>query len=285
MPRRAPKPLPDPFVLYQRAVQEPDAEVDFIDAEFRRLRRRTPTRLREDFCGTGQVCCAWALRRRANEAVGLDLDRVTLDWGLARNVAKLRPATRERVSLLRRDVLRPWKVLAGERVGPRGAGAWGRMDVVYAGNFSWWVFHTRRDLLAYFRGVRRSLVRDGLFVLDIMGGWEVTREQRERWAIGGTKRGFTYQWHQEKFDPVTARATCHIGFKLRDGRRMPRAFTYDWRVWTVPETRDALADAGFTRTTVYWEGDDRKGGGNGVFRPTERGEACASFIAYIVAER
>lgn len=277
--------MPDPFVLYQRAVQEPDAEVDFIDARFRRLRKRTPTRLREDFCGTGLICCSWARRRRENRAVGLDLDRATLDWGLAHNAAKLRSEQRARVTLLWGDVLHPWRALPGETDGPRRASAWGRKDVVYAGNFSWWVFHSRSDLLAYFRAVRRSLVRDGVFVLDIMGGWETAREQRERWTIGGKKRGFTYQWRQEKFDPVTARATCHIGFRLRDGRRMPKAFTYDWRVWTIPETRDALADAGFTRTTVYWEGDDGRGGGNGVFKPAQTGEACASFIAYIVAER
>lgn len=274
-PRHATPPLPDRFVLYQRAVQEPQSELDFIDAEFRRARGRTPTALREDFCGTGLVSCAWARRRRANVAVGVDLDRATLDWGLARNVARLTPAQRRRVTLVRRDVRRA----------PRGpAGGRSRFDVVFAGNFSWWVFHERRDLLAYFRAARRSLARDGLFILDIMGGWESMREQTDRWRVGGVKRGFMYRWRQERFDPVTGRARCSIGFTLDDGRRVSRAFTYDWRVWTIPETRDALADAGYRRTTVYWEGDDGKGGGNGVFTPAEHGEACASFIAYIIAE-
>lgn len=275
-PRRARRPAPDRFTLYQRAVQEPESELDFVDAEFRRIRGRTPRALREDFCGTGLVSCAWARRRRANVAVGVDLDRATLDWGLAHNVARLTPAQRRRVALVRRDVRRA----------PRGpSGGRSRFDVVVAGNFSWWVFHERSDLLAYFRSVRRSLARDGLFILDIMGGWESAREQTDRWRVGGAKRGFLYRWRQERFDPVTGRTRCSIGFTLDDGRRVPRAFTYDWRVWTIPEARDALADAGYGGSTVYWEGDDGKGGGNGVFTPAEHGEACASFIAYIIAER
>ncbi len=265
----------DPHVLYQRAVQEPDAEVDFVDRTFRKLRRRKPTRLREDFCGTAGVCCSWVNRRRANRAVGLDIDAATLEWARTHNVAKLKPAAAERVTLLKRDVRRP------------GRGT-SRMDAVLAMNFSWWVFKTREELKGYFRAVRRSLVRDGVFYLDIFGGWEAMREMRERRPIPGgvgMKTPFTYIWDQAKYDPITGHYTCHIHFTLRDGTRIRRAFTYDWRLWTIPEVREVLADAGFRRTTVYWEGDDGRGGGDGVFSATERGEACAAFVAYIVAER
>ena len=45
-----------------------------------------------------------------------------------------------------------------------------------------------------------------------------------------------------------------------------------------------LADAGFARSVVYWEGTDRRTRkGNGVFRRTSRTETCPSWIAYIVA--
>jgi hypothetical protein len=66
---------------------------------------------------------------------------------------------------------------------------------------------------------------------------------------------------------------------------MKHAFTYTWRVWSLPEARDVLLDAGFKNVKVYWEGDDEKGGGNGVFAPAEHGECCASFVSYIVAEK
>jgi hypothetical protein len=269
-PRKPRAALPDRHVLYQKAVQAPDTDIDFVDSRFRRLRGRTAARLREDFCGTALTCCEWVRRRRTNTAVGLDLHQPTLDWGQRHNIAKLIPHAAARLKLLRRDVLRP------------GPGARG-MDAILAMNFSWWTFRTRRDLLAYFRAVRRSLVRDGAFVLDIYGGYEAQAEVRERTQIGGKQRGFTYIWDEELFEPITQRTRCHIDFKLRDGRRMNRAFAYDWRLWSIPETRDVLADAGFKRTIVYWEGEDGKGGGDGAFRPATRGECCASFIAYIVA--
>jgi hypothetical protein len=159
------------------------------------------------------------------------------------------------------------------------------MDAVLAMNFSWWIFKTRRELGDYFRSVRASLVKDGLFFLDIYGGWESLKEQTDRRPVGGKTRGFQYQWQQTACDPITNTTTCYIHFKFRDGSMMRKAFQYDWRVWSIPETRELLADCGFSRTTVYWEGDDNKGGGNGIFTPAEHGECCPSFIAYIVAER
>jgi len=47
-----------------------------------------------------------------------------------------------------------------------------------------------------------------------------------------------------------------------------------------------LREAGFASSTIYWEGTNHKSGeGNGIFRPSTRGEACAGWIAYIVAEK
>ena len=71
---------------------------------------------------------------------------------------------------------------------------------------------------------------------------------------------------------------------MRDGTRLRRAFRYEWRLWTVPEIRELLAEAGFTHTEVYWEGTDLKTRkGNGVFRRTSRVESCPGWVAYIVA--
>ncbi len=265
----------DRHTLYERAVQAVDAEIDFIDDAFRKLRGRRARRLREDFCGTANTSCEWVRRRPTNTAIGLDLDQATLDWGAQHHVRRLRRAQRSRVTLLNRNVLRP------------GAGT-ASMDCVLAMNFSWWVFQERATLKKYFSSVRRSLVRDGVFFLDIYGGWETYKEQTEHRPIFGghrSSRGFTYVWQQEAFDPVTNRTRCHISFRLRDGSRVKRAFSYDWRVWSIPETRDVLLDAGFKRVTVYWEGDDGKGSGNGDFQPATTGECCPSFIAYIAAEK
>ncbi len=45
----------DRHELYQLSVQNVESEIDFVDAEFERLRGRKAVRLREDFCGTGNT--------------------------------------------------------------------------------------------------------------------------------------------------------------------------------------------------------------------------------------
>jgi SAM-dependent methyltransferase len=270
MPRLTAKTV-DRHVLYQQSVQAVDAEIDFVDDTYKALRGRRASRLREDFCGTANTSCEWVRRRPGNIAVGLDLDQPTLDWGLAHNIARLKPSARERVQLLRRDVLRP---------GPGTS----NMDVILAMNFSYWCFKSRATMLRYFRSVRASLAPKGLFMLDFCGGWECMKEMRERRPVGGKVRGFTYIWDHARYDPISGDLTCHIHFAFPDGTRIKRAFSYDWRLWTFPELRDILTDAGFSRVTMYWEGDDGDGEGNGVFEPADKGEAIASWIAYIVAE-
>ena len=66
---------------------------------------------------------------------------------------------------------------------------------------------------------------------------------------------------------------------------MQKAFTYVWRLWTLPELRELLAEAGFSRSTVYWEDADDDGEGTGVFRPKAHAEQEQAWVAYIVAER
>ncbi len=275
----------DPHVLYEWSVQDVEAEIDFVDEEFKKLRGRRAVRLREDFCGTANTSCEWVRRRPSNTAVGLDLHGETLDWGRRHHLARLTPAQQKRITLLERNVLNP---------GPGG----GRMDCILAMNFSWWIFKQRSLLKRYFRSVRSSLARDGVFFMDICGGWECQKQHREvrrlslpgRLAAtadgGGTRGGkFTYIWQQASFNPISNEALCRIHFNFPDGTKLRRAFEYDWRIWTLREARELLAEAGFSRSTVYWEGDDGKGGGNGDFRASEVGEDCASFIAWIAAER
>lgn len=261
--------------LYQRAVQCVEAEIDFVDAEFKRLRKRTAVRLREDFCGTGNTSCEWVRRRRTNYAVGVDLDPEPLAWGQANNASKLSPAQRARLRLEQGNVLDDHSRTLG------------RFDAVLAMNFSYWCFRERAALAHYFRRAYESLADDGVFFLDFYGGPDAVRELKERRPIGrkGAKNSYTYIWDQAEYDPISSNCTCYIHFAFPDGSRIRRAFSYHWRVWTIPELRELLHEAGFARTTVYWEGDDGKGSGNGEFTPAERGEACASYICYISAER
>lgn len=256
----------DPHRCYEQSVQCPEAEVDFILAQFKRLRGRPARVIREDFCGSAAVCCEWVRRRRDHQAFGVDLDRATLDWAEANNLAALRTDQRSRVTLLNRNVL-------SARTAP--------VDAVLAMNFSYFLITDRAGLKQYFSRVRRGLKADGVFFLDAYGGYESFKVCREVRRINSR---LTYIWNQAAYNPITGVAVCHIDFKFSDGSRLSPAFTYRWRIWTIPEIREILLEAGFRRVTVYWEGADEQGEGDGDFQPAETADADAGWICYITAE-
>ncbi|MEM9190756.1 MAG: class I SAM-dependent methyltransferase [Myxococcota bacterium] len=253
----------DRHALYQDAVQTPQFEVDLATRVFRKRVGRKALSLREDFCGTALLCSKWVASHKARTATGVDIDAEVLDWGRVRNVDPLRKAA-DRVTLLEQDVR-------------QGGGA--PHDVVMALNYSYFCFKTRPELSEYFVAARSHLAPDGLFFLDLFGGWEAQQELKESRKVGS----FRYVWEQATFNPITADLLAHIHFRFRDGSRLNKAFTYDWRLWTMPELRELLAEAGFGYVEVLWEGEDHHGHGNGVYRRARKVHSDPCYNAYLVA--
>ena len=77
----------------------------------------------------------------------------------------------------------------------------------------------------------------------------------------------------------------YIHFKPKGKKKVKKVFSYDWRLYSIPEIKDLLKEVGFERSQVYWEGTDKNGEGDGNFTPATEGEDCESWIAYIVAEK
>ena len=204
--------------------------------------------------------------RPDNTAVGVDLDQPTLDWGMTHNVKPLgEDATRLTLKCADvREVSEP------------------KVDIVAALNFSYFEFKTRDELREYFRIARNNLARDGILFLDAFGGYDAFRELKEKTR----HKGFTYVWEQATFNPIDGSMTCNIHFEFPDGSRLGNAFSYEWRLWTLPEVRELLAEAGFGEITVYWEGTDEESNeGNGIYEPAEVGDADPGWVCYIVAQR
>jgi len=255
--------------LYELSVQCAEADVDFIDQTYRFLRGRGAGFLREDFCGTASICCEWVKRRKGNRALGIDIDPDVLHWCRANNLPGLRKDAARRVSLLQGDVL---EVVTQSP------------DIVVAMNFSYWLLKNREALRRYFKRVRKALKDDGVFFLDAYGGYDSYRVITEERTISGDG-DFTYIWEQEKYDPITGHLLCHIHFAFPDGSRIEPAFSYDWRLWSLPEIRELLDESGFKRVMCYWQGWDQDGNPDGVFTPVEEGEPDAGWIAYLTAEK
>lgn len=260
----------DRYRLYELAVQSPESEVDFLDASFQMLRGRRAGLMREDFCGTAQLCCEWVRKRSGNRAIGVDLDAGVLDWARSHNLARLDPSRRNRVDLRLADVL----TAHTEPV-----------DLVVAMNFSYCAIRERTVLRDYLVRVRDTLTEDGVLFLDAYGGSDAFRVFSERRPVRGDFGPFTYVWEQEAYDPISGRLSCHIHFELPDGSRLEKAFSYDWRLWTLPEIRDLLQEVGFTHVLTYWQGRDGEGEPDGRFAPVEVAEAEASWVCYLSAAR
>jgi hypothetical protein len=256
----------DKHHLYQLSVQEPEFEVDFINRIYRRLRGRRPMSLREDFCGTALFCGTWVKSNKNRTAIGIDIDQSVLDWGVEHNLKPLSEPG-QRIKLYTQDVREPVP---------------DKVDVCTAFNFSYWCFQERETLRSYFAAVKNGLNEEGLFFLDAYGGYESHEPDLEE--PRKIPAGFTYTWHQDKVDPINNTVVNHIHFKFRDKTKIRKAFTYEWRFWSLRELRELLEEAGFKHVTVYWEDADEEGEGNGVYRPRKRVSNEAGWIAYITAQ-
>ena len=254
--------------LYELSVQNVENEIEFLQATFKSLRGRTAYLFREDFCGTASASCQWVRQGKEYQAIGVDLEPSVLEWGRDNRVSQLGIEDQARVSLIESDVMTVETPKA---------------DLLAAFNFSFFIFDTRAALRAYFERAYAGLKDDGVFFCDMFGGPEAQEETKEK--TKHKKRGFSYIWHQAKFHPVTNFIRCHIHFHFKDGSKIKKAFTYEWRLWSAPEIRELLLEAGFRKATVYWEGEDEDGDGNGEFTPNEEGVADLAWIAYIVAEK
>jgi SAM-dependent methyltransferase len=249
--------------LYERAVQDAPGEVALIERILRR-HGRTPRRLREDFSGTALLSEEWVLRGRGRSAVAVDVDPSVHRWAREHRLARARAAAR-RLSLVTADVR-----------GPTGRG----YDAIVAFNFSYSVFKRREELRDYLRRARAALSPGGVIVLDAFGGWDAQKELVERRRIGG---GVTYVWEQESFDPVTHHMRCAIHFEGPGRRRLHRAFRYDWRLWTLPELTELLAETGYEHVEVLW--DVAPGANATRYVPRRSASTQAGWLAYVVGRR
>ena len=186
-------------------------------------------------------------------------------YGTAHFLPKLMPEQRSRVKIESKDVLEPG--------GPK-------TDMILAMNFSYFIFKKRESLKAYFVNSLKNLRPEGVLAMDCFGGGGVHRPNEERTV----HPGFVYYWEQLDFDPVHNTAHCAMHFKPKGQKKLKNVFTYDWRIWSIAEIRELLAEAGFRKSHIYWEGDDGRQG-NGKFARDANGGVELVWIAMILAEK
>lgn len=256
----------DKYYYYHNSVQSTENDVQFFAKTYKELKGKAARSYREDFCGTHSLSCEWVKLNDRNTAIGVDLDPEPIAYGKKTYFTELDSEQQKRVEILEANVL-------DEGIS--------QTDIVSASNFSYFIFKDRQLLKSYFENAYKNCKDDGIFIIDCFGGPKCQEENEEETEHDD----FSYFWDQESFDPVTNNALFHIHFQPDGYDKIEKCFTYDWRMWSIPELRDLMLDAGFKKVHVYWEQSDEDGDGNGEFERVEIGEECEAWIAYIVGER
>lgn len=256
----------DKYDYYVRAVQSPEEDVQFLAKTFELITGEKASILGEDFCGTFKLCTEWIKLNPEHRAVAVDLSEEPLIWGKENHLSQLNASQQQRLQIIRGDVM--------DDTLPK-------VDLMAAMNFSYYLFKSRDELRRYFKNVHSRLNPDGVFFADCFGGTDISDDVEEE----VDHEDFMYYWYQESFDPITHFAKFHIHFQIKNEPKRERVFTYDWRMWGIPEIREVMHEAGFSKTRVFWEKSDEAGEGTGDFYEADSGESCAGWIAYVVGER
>ena len=259
----------DKYDFYVNSVQSADHDAGLI---WRMLQdttgavRNRNIILREDFCGTGALCFEWVKLGPSHKAVGVDIDETALSCGRHYYGPKTTKDRSSRVKLVCADVM------AYKLPEP---------DVICALNFSFYFMKDRCDLLRYFKRCRKELNKKGLLVLDAFGGPAYLGPHSDRRRNSDKK--FTFWWEVESFDAISHEIKTHLHFKPDGQKIKKRVFSYDWRLWTLPELTDLLKQAGFTKIEYWAEGLDSRGNGNGRFGKIKSEKNCETWVTYVTA--
>lgn len=274
--------MPSKFHLYQLSVQSPKGDISYLQKFFLMyVGGRVPLHLQEDFCGTALLSTEWLRTDARRTAIGLDFDRESLEWCLDNNMSKIGADGYSRMLLFDGNVLQPNesrlvkqkisdlmqglnttndngsteicdqsesaipKCLANSTMAD--AVLPGR-DVICAFNYSCCCLHRRKDLVLYFRHAFSALSkRGGIFVMDLYGGTSSECKLRLQRRFPS----FTYFWEQEEFDIITRETRISLHFQVGKKQMLRHAFTYHWRLWSIPEIKDCLEEAGFKSIHVW----------------------------------
>ncbi|CAL5426326.1 unnamed protein product [Camellia sinensis] len=279
--------IPSKFSLYQQSVQSPKGDISYLQKFFLMyVGGRLPLHLQEDFCGTALLSSEWLRSDSRRTAVGLDLDLEALNWCMEENINKIGADGYSRISLFHGNVLHPHEsqlvkfdnqYLVGNitpndneddgsetappdstvQESPSGFNNGKLMkdfplparDIVCAFNYSCCCLHSRIDLLSYFKHARNALSRKGgIFVMDLYGGTSSELELRMQRKFPN----FTYVWEQAGFDIIQRKTRISLHFHLqKQQKKLRHAFSYSWRLWSLPEIKDCLEEAGF-QSVHFW---------------------------------
>src|SRR5690606_29270178 len=95
----------DKYDYYEKSVQCVESDIDFINKFFQKHLKRKAFSLREDFGGTGMLCCDWVKQSPKHIASAVDLDVEPLKIGEERHYLQLSEDQKKRMHFIKDNVL------------------------------------------------------------------------------------------------------------------------------------------------------------------------------------
>lgn len=236
-------------VCYEAAVQNARQEVENLYNFYMEMRSlaaprndeyfdlRIPLALREDFCGTSILCKEWLKKNVMRSAIGVDLNHDVLQYATATTFEGEPP---QNMTFIESDVM---DVTPGEDVP--------HVDILVALNYSLGYFHTFQKLLGYMRRAREGLAPGGILVCDMFSNGTLGADKQNRFSFVRDCGSFIYHFDQTAADPFDNTCHCYLSFEFPDGSWLRNVFSYEFRIWSIAEIRDALVEAGFSAIEVW----------------------------------
>jgi len=179
-----------------------------------------------------------------------------------------------------------------------------RADLILTLNYSLCLLYTRADAVRYLRHALAALKEGepsaaagdddddnekestGILMLDLLGGHTAERAGLVL-ARRNLSTGARFRWEQARYDPLARRLRSHLrllgegkgaagGGKGGKGGAEPVAtFTYDWRLWTLPDAIELLREAGHSGDVRVWVRRMREDDGGRTVRREEEGSSAS----------
>jgi predicted RNA methylase len=295
--------------LYELAVTNALPMAGFLFAVHQNGAPRPPVALREDFSGTAALARGWLALNARHRAIAVDRDKRVLHRAievLGSAITSMRFTTRAADVLATNDRA---DILAATNF-PLGY-FHSRTDLLT------YLRHARRCTNKH--GIFVADLYGGSNALDlgitsrrVLGPRPWGSDQAIGSAPGTTPKSSSrrkaratqranaaallYHWEQAAANPTNNLVTNHIHFELPPRsafnatsrtRHIRNAFTYHWRLWSIPELRDAMLDAGFARVEIYDRlADGIDADGTTYVAPLrDEDELDDPYVVYIVARR
>jgi hypothetical protein len=300
--------------LYELAVTNALPMAGFLFAVHQRGTSRPPVTLREDFSGTAALARGWLALNPKHRALAVDRDKRVL-----RRAIEVVGSSTTSTPLANRLTARTTDVLAAtDRADILAATNFPLGYFHTRPELIAYLRHARRCLTkhgvfvadlyggsnAFEQGVTSRAIHETrpsgsvkqADVLSSRGDQQHSTNSRAKRTRRSLAVAFRYHWEQSAANPTTNLVTNHIHFELPAGsafnpskttRHIRNAFTYHWRLWSIPELRDAMLEAGFASVEVYDRlADGIDADGTTYVAPLrEDDELDDPYVVYVVARK